>query len=114
MKIKWDTTIWVNFLRSFFAGIVYTIVMLAAGESTGAIMLLFPAIYFVIILPLAMALGKICEYRGSLVCLFMPILMLTVIVGDPFVFILKMIKPELVPVEGYKIVNFRAIVKVYK
>ena len=110
-NIHWPMTLWVNFLRSFFAGIVICIVMLISNKDGAYVLLLFPILYFCIILPIAWMLKKM---PGSIVTLFFILLPLTVMAGDPFVYAIRKIKPSWVPLDRYNIINFVTIMEVKK
>ncbi len=108
-------TIWVNFLRSFCTGIIIAIVgffMPTGAESIGFAVLLVPffvpliyfASYLLSFILKLFGLGGI----GNIMC------MLFSVPGDPLVFLLSQVKPELVPVENFKFLNFAGVYLVYQ
>lgn len=110
-NLLFTQTIIVNFLRSFFAGVVLLIFTLATGAAADATVLFFPVVapvllLFFYLLSQVLRIFKL-EGIGSIVG------MLFSVPGDPFVFILKKIKPSVVPVEEFGIINFASVIYVY-
>ncbi len=111
-QIKWKETLWLNFLRALFAGPIWTIVMLSTGEpfSVAGTYLMFPLLYFVGALPIGL-IGSFLSGLGVPFAGWFTILCsLLVVVGDPFVFVIHKVKPNLVPVEKFSIFNFKLII----
>lgn len=111
-NIIWKETLWLNFLRALFAGPVWMIFMLATGEpfSIAGLYLLFPLMYFIAAIPLGLIASFLAGLGVPFAGLFAIMFSLLVVVGDPFVFIIKKIKPELIPVENFGLLNFSLII----
>lgn len=111
--IKWKETLWLNFLRALFAGPVWTVLMLLTGgmrPAQAAVYLLFPLLYFVGFLPLGLIAALLSSLRVPCAWLFVILCSLAVVVGDPFVFILYKVKPNIIPVHKFGILNFVLII----
>ncbi|HOG19950.1 MAG TPA: hypothetical protein PKW37_05865 [Salinivirgaceae bacterium] len=107
-------TLWINTLRSMCTGLVVMIPMLIAQPEGMPFFapLLFPIsapIWLLIFVIVAQVL-KIVKLGGvgSIMCMCMTV------PGDPLVFLLSKIKPEIVPVDNFKFINFAPLVLVYK
>ncbi len=110
-NLLFTQTIIVNFLRSFFAGVVWLIFTLATGAAADATVLFFPLaapvlLLFFYLLSQVLRIFKL-EGIGSIACMFVSV------PGDPFVYILKQIKPSVVPVDDFGIINFASVIYVY-
>ena len=107
-KIMWKETLWINFLRSLFAGPVIMILMLMTGESPSQALsaLIFPITYFVAVLPLGLFMAFLSDLGVPVVWIFPVIFSVMVAIGDPFVFILRKFNPSLVPVYKFNFMNF--------
>ncbi len=120
-KVRWGSTLWLNLLRAFFAGIVWAIVMLISSFNkpsnpqlpTWYTLPLFLPLMYIFGLPLFLMVAKILskivgdkigENLGKL------LFSLGIVAGDPFVFILHKIKPEFVPVEKFNFMNFNPFI----
>ncbi|ETX08311.1 hypothetical protein [Candidatus Entotheonella palauensis] len=121
-NVRWGNTLWLNLLRAIAAGIVWAIFALIVNSdspdapSWWSLPFLAPIMYF-ILLPiyyitakiLTAILGDIIEGAINLMtflCSF------AIAIGDPLVFILHKFKPEFVPVDEYKFMNFRFVIMV--
>ena len=110
--IKWKETLWVNFLRSAFAGPIWMIFAAVVGEmpfSQALVYLLFPVLYLVGVLPIGLGASFLSSIGVPFVGWFALAMALLIIAGDPFVFVLHKIKPEIVPVKKFNIINFTII-----
>lgn len=106
-------TLWVNILRSFCAGVVWIIISLFMQDDGNpfyyklAYPVLMPFILGLFyIVSLILKLFKL-DWVGNILC------MIAAVPGDPIVFMLHKLKPELVPVKEYKFIWFVAIISVY-
>lgn len=102
-SIAWGPTIGHNLLRSFCAGLVFSVLGLFTGPPQGMSMvpnfilpLFFPVIYLIVFLPL----GLVCAFLAR----FLPFVGLVTLVsaifvipGDPIVWILSLTAPQFVP-----------------
>ncbi|MHA1215623.1 MAG: tetratricopeptide repeat protein [Candidatus Hodarchaeales archaeon] len=108
-SVVWGPTLLVNFFRSLAAGIVWFIFSILIN-STNPNLLLFPIVYFLVLLPIGLIAGKLGETGVPFAGLFSTFISLLVTVGDPLVYILYTIKPELIPVEKFGLFNLRLII----
>jgi hypothetical protein len=110
--IRWKDTLWLNFLRALFAGPVWTAVMVLTGEplAVAVVYLLFPLLYFGGGLPLGLTTALLSSLGVPYVGLFTILCSLLVVVGDPFVFILYKVKPNIIPVQKFSVLNFVLII----
>ncbi len=108
----WKETLWINFLRSLFAGPLIMILMMLSGQpfSQSVAYLIFPVMYFVGALPLGLFMAFLNDLGVPLVWIFPVICSAMVAIGDPFVFILRKIKPSIVPVYRFNFMNFTLII----
>ena len=97
----WKETLWYNGLRSAGAGLtIGFLLFFGSGQSHFAAMFGFPITYFIFLLPVGLLaallanvpilgwLGLVAFFFGLLVAL-----------GDPWVFLLKRVAPQAVPME---------------
>ena len=110
-NLLFTQTLIVNLLRSLFAGVVWMIFALATGSAADASVLFFPVVapvllLFFYLLSQALRIFNL-EGIGSIACMFFSV------PGDPFVYILRQIKPGVVPVDEFAIINFVGIIYVY-
>jgi hypothetical protein len=107
-------TAWLNILRSVCAGFVWMIISFFLpndGNSPFYIKLLYPLV-FPIVLLMFYGIAQILKLFnlggvGNIMC------MLVTVPGDPLLFVLFKLKPELVPVKSLNILNFVGIILVY-
>jgi hypothetical protein len=113
-NVQWGATLWLNFLRSVAAGIVWFGVRLLMqdGFQEAANMLLLPIVYFAILLPA----GLFANFLSSAGVPFMWFINLvaafSIIVGDPILFLVSLIKPDFLPVRSYMPLNFNLLLLV--
>lgn len=108
-SVIWGQTLVLNFFRSFAAGIVWFIVSIFVKPANPAL-LLFPLVYFLILMPTGIISGKLSEKGVPFAGLFTKFISLLVAVGDPLVYVLHKIKPGSVPVEKFSFFNFYVII----
>jgi hypothetical protein len=117
-RIAWGRTLWLNLLRAFCAGIVWAIIVLVFGIQLGSgmssVMLpLIAPIAYIFFLIAYLAIAKIPFIipvgllRELTILAYGLILGLAIAVGDPLVFIIHSIKPNLIPVEKFDFINFK-------
>jgi hypothetical protein len=107
--VLWKSTLWVNFLRSAAAGLFWCILFLFSKPISEALpMLAFPVVYFVIILPVGLVLYFLADYFEILL-LPAALIAMGIYPGDTIIWIVRKIKPELVPTKEYSFIN-RALV----
>lgn len=123
--IAWGPTLLLQLMRSVSAGIVWTAILLAAGNGGEAFQAIFMVpLYYLLGVPFillifkavspifsAVGLGWGADLAYGLLTL---LLALGIMVGDPLLFALKHIKPGILPVEKFKFFNFCMIFFVMK
>jgi len=114
-KINWKSTLQLNLIRAAFAGPVIGIWALF-GWDEGSLKLfffyalLFPIMYLVGILPMALIFFWLSSIGVPFAGLFSRVLAFMVAIGDPFTAILARKYPNLVPVEKFGFFNLRPII----
>ena len=113
-NVQWRATLLLNFWRSVAAGIVWFIIRLIMQDSMGeaASMLLLPVVYFVILLPLGLLAIFLSNAGVPYVGFVSLVAAVAIIVGDPIVCLISLIKPGLLPVRNYSPLNFKLIMLV--
>mgnify|MGYP001799465701 CR=1 FL=1 len=115
-NINWKVTLWVNLLRSFFASIVIFILIMIFDNRSDPEILFYPIGYFLVIFPLSWVFQKMAEsfggFGGIIGLVLSKLLALSVVLGDPFVYLIWRQKPEFVKMEKYNFFNFAAFIVV--
>lgn len=112
-KVDWGATIILNLFRTLSAGVTYFILSLFFDKPNFALFG-FPIAYLFAILPAALITSSLSKRGVAFTGLFAWFLCLLVAVGDPLLFIVFKIKPELSPVKQFKFFNFFAYIAVEK
>jgi len=112
-NLMFKETLWINVLRSFCAGIVWAVISIFMPNDGNPF-------YFKLLFPFVMPLLLGTFYMvslilkmfnlsglGNILCMFVSV------PGDPIVFLLYNLKPELVPVKEYKFLWFVGVILVY-
>lgn len=108
-RIAWKPTLWINFLRATCATPVLILFSALSGEYMSIeIYLLYPLFYLAILGPFLYLFKTIVSafsdpMGGVVVLLFATI---CIVGGDPSVFLIHKIKPEIVPLERYPFLCF--------
>jgi len=122
--INWEKTLIVNSLRAGATGCVYLVFFLFALLTEGQhsnfeTQFIFVLIFIPIIAPIAyliiyLPIGLICTFLSNkgvpFVGWFSLLLSIVLMLGDPLIYIIKKVKPNLVPVEYYSLINFTMII----
>lgn len=113
-NVQWGATLLLNLLRSVAAGIVWFVIRLIMQDSFGeaASMLLLPVVYFVILLPLGLLAIFLANAGVPYIGLVSLVAAVAIVVGDPILFLISLIKPNLLPVRNYSPINFKLIMLV--
>ena len=115
---RFKETVWLNLVRGAAAGVVWMIILFIANppEAKKAMLLTFPfglAIGMVTIMPIISGIFKV---MGSMGIPFMGlgnvVIALLVVPGDPILYLLHKIKPEIVPVQDYKFITWNPFIVV--
>lgn len=126
-RVEWAPTLRLHFIRAVAAGCVWAVILMImsgndpAAPSLGATLLGTPvgvlAAYF-IGLPFYIVAAKVFSAFGDMgraIAGFMTFaLALGIVVGDPVVYLLDRKRPNLVPMEDFKVFNFVAILFVQR
>ena len=120
-RARWGSTLWLNLLRAFAAGIVWGLGILVVNLTTGepsatpwyTVPFVAPFTYLLFV-PIFLLTGKIfTTFVGGIgelaVGFFSFVLSLMIAVGDPLVFLLHRQAPHLVPVDRFGFMNFKLV-----
>ena len=107
----WKETFRYNGLRAFGAGIVWAVYASIDGTAPVSPLLLpigMPLGYFMMLLPMGLILSWLSSFffLAGWVAAFIGLM---VAVGDPFVFVLSKVRPDIVPVERPSFFSLRII-----
>jgi hypothetical protein len=118
-KVNWAATLQLNMMRTFFAGIIWAIVLAFSGSKGEVPIFAVPfiaPIAYICILPFLMATIRIIDampfliggrFIADIVIIIFPFAIVAAIaLGDPFVFALQKFQPRLVPMQAFQVVNF--------
>jgi hypothetical protein len=119
--VMWRATILHNLLRSLCAGIVWGTLMLVVlvgaadpAAPSPAVALLYPVVaplgYFFFLLPVGLVSGFLSRLGVPFAGFISIVFSLFIVAGDPLVWMLKRIKPQLVAVEAPGFFEFTVIV----
>lgn len=107
--ISWGKTLWVNLIRSFCAAAVWSVFLGISGDPDTAVsMLLLPVLYFSIFMPLGLLVRAVPGV--PLLGIFNLMAALTILPGDPLLFVLNRMFPQAIPVHNYPFIHFALIV----
>lgn len=109
-KINWKATFQYNVFRSLCATPVWLLFTSLLNEQFIWQMILFPVAYFAFWLPFGLICGWLARLGIPFVGLLSIVSSLVIVVGDPVVWIISKIKPDLVPVDKPKFLDFHLIV----
>ncbi len=102
MEVLWKETIQVNALRLLGAIIAWFVIMSLSGED-GSSAIAIPVVY----IPIAVIAMVGQNFPGSFFFNFFRLMaLITILPGDPLVFLLKLVFPQAVPMANYSILNF--------
>jgi hypothetical protein len=113
-NIDWKITLQYNVFRSLCATPVWLLLFFLSSKHFVWQMLLFPVIYFAFWLPLGFITGWLARIGIPVIGILSIVCSLVIVVGDPVVWIISKIKPDLVPVDCPKFLDFHLIVFVVK
>lgn len=118
-NVKWGATIQLNMLRVLFASIIWTPIIMLSGSKSDMPILAIPfiaPIVYIFIFPFMLGtlaiIDKIPILLGGrmiadIVLLIFPFAVgIVIALGDPLVFALKKIQPNLVPIQKFNFINF--------
>jgi hypothetical protein len=113
-NVQWGPTLLLNFWRSVAAGIVWFVIMLSSQEplSGAAAALLLPVGYFVVVLPLGLLAIFLTNAGVPYVWYLSLAAAVMIMVGDPILFLISLIKPGIFGVQYYSPINYKLIMLV--
>jgi hypothetical protein len=107
-------TVWLNLLRSVCAGVVWMVILIffPSDDSPFYLKLLYP-LFFPFMLVVMYGVSQILNLFnlggiGNILC------MIITVPGDPLLFALFKLKPEIVPVSSLNIIHFVGIILVFE
>lgn len=112
-KINWKATAQVNLIRAACAGPALGILMwIASGQFRAFLLytLLFPVMYALVVLPMALAALWLSSLGVPFAGLFAAMMSLMVAMGDPLTSILSRKRPDWVPVERFGFFNLNPVI----
>lgn len=114
-KVMWKETMWLNFLRALCVSPVMMIFFALNNSDSWMLGLIWPIYYFIAV-PILLLLRPVIFWAlGPFAPLLWIFLSLVFICGgDPIVFLISKIKPQLVPVQDFKFINFEIFIVVEK
>lgn len=107
-RILWKETLWVNLLRAFCA--LPILIIFSVSQSVGlstSFFIFYPFLYILLAAPLLILLKQLIiaiagEMAGVMMIFVMiPLVFIFIAGGDPIVFLIKKLKPDLIPLESY-------------
>jgi hypothetical protein len=103
-SIYWKETMQVNALRLIGAAIVWFVVAILLGETEAAQSMIALPLFYLILAPIVLVLRNLAP--GNAIVGFLGLMaMITVLPGDPVVFLLKLVAPKIVPMQTYYPIN---------
>lgn len=108
-ETDWKSTLILNLERAVAAGAFWTIVLLLwhpqpTGESLKWLYQ-FPLGYLLGFMPLGILAAKLSRHGMQWAGVFVGIVSLLIVVGDPFVYMLHKLIPAVVPVDKFNVFN---------
>jgi hypothetical protein len=114
-KVMWKETMWLNFLRAVC--VTPIVVAIQASQSSSILVgLLWPIYYFMAVPILLFVIRPMIFLVGGPLAplVWIPLCLMLICGGDPIVFLISKIKPQLVPIQGFKFINFELFIFVEK
>lgn len=118
-NVKWGATIQLNMMRVFFASIIWIPIIALSGSKSNTPIFAIPfiaPIAYICIFPFMLITLSIIDkipillggrFIADIVLLIFPFAIgIAIALGDPLVFALKKIQPNLVPMQKFNFVNF--------
>ncbi|MCS5699338.1 hypothetical protein NZK32_09835 [Cyanobium sp. FGCU-52] len=109
-KILWKQTLWINFLRPLCALPALIAFSSLTGNSSGTPLFFvsYPLLYLFLFVPILLLIKIIAQAAGGPLAglLTVPLALIMITGGDPIVFIISKVKPDLVPIQNYPILSF--------
>ena len=99
--VDWKQTFLLNSLRAFFAGVVFTVLILinpTPGQGVGDVLIvLFGMVFFywIILFPVGYLAAKLSEMGIPFIGIISFMFSIIIVLGDPFVFVLKLLNKKL-------------------
>ena len=109
--ILWRETFGYNSLRAAFCGLVWSIITHGMPEAIHPLIApLAWVVTYYLIAPFAYLIGNVLGWLGLILSAALSLFFVTL--GDPFVWLLGRVAPQLVPVERPALFSFRALILV--
>lgn len=124
-SILWGPTLRLNLMRAVAAGVVVAVIVCITGGPNKAdvssrlvmamvMPLAYPIVYLVFMLPFGLLSLLLASLGVPFVGLISLVMSLYAAIGDPLMFVLSKLKPEWIPVDNFKFLNFVMIMFVLK
>ena len=114
--VVWGATLQYNLLRSFCAGVVWSVaIVLLSGSLSNSIVelavpVLWPIAYLTVFLPMGLLLVALSQFHPAFALCQVVLSSLAVAIGDPLVLLIERLRPYLVPVPNPPIIYLKLIV----
>lgn len=120
-RVMWKETLWLNFLRAVCVTPIFVAVQApqysgSPSETPPYVYLLWPIMYFLAVPILVFFVRPVTFWAGGPLAplIWIPICLIFISAGDPIVFLISKIKPQLVPIQDFKFINFEIFIFVEK
>jgi hypothetical protein len=104
-KIKWSATLGYNLLRSFFAGLIFGILMYFFPQGTNdqsvalTVPFIWPCAYLIFFVPFGLLLSFLSPFLRLTGLFSFFLALISVTLGDPILCVIKALFPQVVPVD---------------
>jgi hypothetical protein len=100
----WKETLWLNFLRAVCVlPVLIGFSIMSGGMASASFYISYPFIYIILVAPLLVLIRAFAIAIGGGLAWFIiiPMALIFIAGGDPIVFAISKIKPELIPLNKY-------------
>ena len=113
-RVQWGSTLKLTLARGFFAGIVWAIIIGASQGAPISVLLVWPFMWAIIAVPLALFLQLIGMIFGAFMTLlgqwFHFVGSLMICIGDPIVYLINRSFPALLNIADLSIIKFQPMI----
>jgi len=111
-NVNWGMTLLLNLERSIAAGITLFVISLFLEGGANPLLLLHPLGFFPIILPMGLFAFLLTKAKVPFAGIIQIFISLTIAIGDPLVYLIHKIVPDLIPIDKYGFFNFEILLYV--
>ncbi len=118
-RVMWKETLWLNFMRAVCVSPIMTIFLASSNSGSNSDSWIFGLIwpiYYFIAVPILLLFRSLVYWTGGPLAplVWIPVCLIMISGGDPIVFLISKIKPQLVPIQDFKFINFEIFIFVEK